>query len=67
MKNERASTQEAVLVMTRLPPQETQVPSMGREDPRRRKWQPTQVSVPGEFHGQMSPWGCRESDTTEVT
>ena len=20
---------------------------------------------PGEFHGQISPWGCKESDTTE--
>ena len=38
--------------------------------PWRRKWQPTPVFLPGEFHGQRSlegysPWGCRESDTTE--
>ena len=38
--------------------------------PRRRKWQPTPVFLPGEIHGQRnlagySPWGCRESDTTE--
>ena len=31
-----------------------------------RKWQPTPVFLPGEFHGQRSlvgcsPWGCRES------
>ena len=37
---------------------------------RRRKWQPTPVFLPGEFHGQRSlvgysPWGHRESDTTE--
>ena len=33
-------------------------------------WQPTPVFLPGEFHGQRSlvgysPWGCKESDTTE--
>ena len=36
----------------------------------RRAWQPTPVFLPGEFHGQRnlvdsSPWGLRESDTTE--
>ena len=36
----------------------------------RRKWQPTPIFLPGEFHGQRkltgySPWGCKESDTTE--
>ena len=36
----------------------------------RRKWQPTPVFLPGEFHGQRSlvgysPWGRKESDTTE--
>ena len=35
-----------------------------------RKWQPTLVFLPGESHGQRSlvgysPWGCKESDTTE--
>ena len=30
---------------------ETQVPSLGREDPWRREWQPTPVFLPGEF-----PW-----------
>ena len=35
-----------------------------------REWQPSQVFLPGEFHGQRSqvgcsPWGCKESDTTE--
>ena len=38
--------------------------------PWRRKWQPTLVYLPGEFHGQRSlagysPWGRKESDTTE--
>ena len=36
----------------------------------RRKWQPTPVLLPGKPHGQWSlvdysPWGCKESDTTE--
>ena len=36
----------------------------------RRAWQPTPVSLPREFHGQRSlvdysPWGQKESDTTE--
>ena len=35
-----------------------------------RKWQPTQVFLPGKFHGQRSlagcsPWGHKKSDTTE--
>ena len=35
-----------------------------------RKWQPTLVFLPGEFHGQRSlagysPWGCKESDMTK--
>ena len=38
--------------------------------PWRRKWLPTPVFLPGEFHGQRnlvgySPWGCKELDTTE--
>ena len=37
-----------------------------------RKWQPTSVFLPGEFHGQRSlagysPWGHKESDMTEHT
>ena len=36
----------------------------------RRKWQPTPVFLPGKSHGQKSlvgysPWGRKESDTTE--
>ena len=38
--------------------------------PWRRKWQPTPVLLPGKSHGQRSlidysPWGLKESDTTE--
>ena len=50
--------------------QETRVQSLGREDPWRREWQLTPAFLPGKFHGQRnlvgySPWGCKESDTTE--
>ena len=43
-----------------------------RSIPWRRKWQPTPVFWPGEFHGQRSlagysPWGCKELDMTECT
>ena len=47
--------------------QETKVQSLGQEDPLEKL-----VFLPGESPGQRSvagysPWGCRESDTTEVT
>ena len=58
--------------MVKNPPamQETQVQSLGEEDPWRREWQPTPAFLPGEFHGQRSlagysPWGRKELDTTE--
>ena len=40
--------------------------------PWRRAWQPTQVFLPGESHGQRSlvgygPLGCKKLDTTEAT
>ena len=39
--------------------------------PWRRKWQPTPVFLRGESHGWRSlvgysPWGCKESNTTEL-
>ena len=45
------------------------VPWVGKT-PWRREWQPTPVFLPGEFQGQRnlvgcSPWGRKESDTTE--
>ena len=55
----------------RLPTmRETRVQSLGQEDPLRRKWQPTPVLLPGKSHGWRSvvghsPWGLKESDTTE--
>ena len=33
--------------------------------PWRREWLTTPVFLPGEFHWLYSPWGCKESDTTE--
>ena len=58
--------------MVKNPPavQETQVQSLGWEDPWRREWLPTPVFLPGEFHGQRSlvgysPWNHGESNTTE--
>ena len=50
--------------------QEMQVWSLVRKIPRRRKWQPTPVFLPREFHGQRSlegysPLGRKESDRTE--
>ena len=48
----------------------TWVPSLDWKIPWRRKWQPTPVLLPGKSHGRRSlvgysPWGCKESDTTE--
>ena len=34
--------------------QETWVQSLGWEDPWRKEWQPTPVSLPGESHGQRN-------------
>ena len=47
------------------------IPGSG-ESPWRRKWQPTLVFLPGKSDGQRSlagysPWGHKESDTTEAT
>ena len=52
--------------------QETWVDPWVGKIPWRRAWQPTLVFLPGESHGQRSlvgysPWGCKESDMTEVT
>ena len=50
--------------------QEIQVLSLGQEDPWRRKWQPTPVFLPEEFHDQRSlviysPRDCKELGTTK--
>jgi len=48
----------------------TQVQYLVEKIPWRKEWQPTPVSLPGEFHGQRrlvgySLWGLKQSDTTE--
>ena len=50
--------------------QETQVPSLGQEDPLENEMATTPVLLPGKFHGRRSlvgygPWGCKESDMTK--
>ena len=63
------------VVKTHLPRHETLEsrfdPWVGKI-PWSRAWQPTPVFLPGDSHGQRSlagysPWGCKESDTTEAT
>ena len=52
--------------------QETWVPSLGWEDALEKGMATHSRILAGEFHGQRnlegySPWGRKESDTTEVT
>ena len=53
--------------MVENPPamRETWVRSLGWEDPLKKERLPTPVFWPGEFHGLCSPWGHKDSDTTE--
>ena len=44
---------------------ETQVQSLGQENPQEKGKASTPVFLAGEFHGLYSPWGCKESDTAE--
>ena len=49
---------------------ETQVRSLGQEDPLEKEMAPTPVLLPGKSHGwrsliDYSPWGRKESDMTE--
>ena len=60
----------AYMVKNLLAMQETWVLSLGGEDPLEKGMQPTQVFLPGKFHGQRSlvgysPWGHEESDITK--
>ena len=41
------------------------IPRLGRSPGEGRKRLPTPGFWPGEFHGLYSPWGRKESDTTE--
>ena len=52
--------------------QKTWVPPLGREDPLEKEVATHSSILAGKFHGQRSlvgysPWGCKESDTTEAT
>ena len=61
------------MIRTCLPMQETQemgVQSLGQEDPLEEGMATHSSILPGESHGQRSlagysPWGHKESDTTE--
>ena len=60
----------AQMINNLLEMQETQLPSLGREDSMERKWLPTPVFFPGESHGHRSlavycPWAPKELDMTE--
>ena len=45
--------------------QETWVRCLGWEDPLEKGKATHCIFWPGEFHALYSPWGCKESDTTE--
>ena len=45
--------------------QETWVPPLGWEDLLKKENTTHSIFWPGEFHGLYSPWGRKESDTTE--
>ena len=71
-----ASFPGGTLVVKNLPANAGDLERLGfnswvRKNPWRRKWQSTPVFLP-ESHGQgnlagYSPWGRKESDTTEAT
>ena len=66
----RGSVSIAQMVKNLPAMQKTGAQPLGQEDPRRRKWQPTPVVLPGESHGQgslagYSPWGHKELDMTK--
>ena len=44
---------------------ETWARFLGWEDPLEKGRLPTPIFWPEEFHGLYSPWGCKESGTTE--
>ena len=45
--------------------QETWVQSLGCKDPLEKGKATHSIFWPGEFHGLDSPWGSKDSDTTE--
>ena len=63
------SDKESTCRFTLVLPLESWVHPWVGKIPWSRKWQPAPVFLPGISHGQglvgYSPWGCKESDTTE--
>ena len=58
------------MVKHQLNMQETWVQSLDGEDALEKEMAPTPALLPGKSHGwrspvSYSPWGCKESDTTE--
>ena len=58
------------VVKTHMPMQENWVRFLGQEDPLEEEMATRSSILPGESHGQKSlvghsPWGHKESDTTE--
>ena len=66
----RTSFYSPAQMVKRLPTMRTHIQSLVGKIPWRGKWQPTPVLLPGKSHGWKSlvgysPWGRKESDTTE--
>ena len=55
----------AQLVKNRPAMQESWIDSWVRKIHWRKESLPTLLYLPGEFHGLYSPWGRKDSDTTE--
>ena len=64
-RNHKLGSLAAQLVKKPPAMRETQIQSLGWDDPLEKERLPTPVFWPGEFHGLYNPWGCKESDTTE--
>ena len=72
MRGVRIASLVAQMVQSLPAVWETRVQFLGQEIPWRRTWQTTPVILPGKSHGRRSlavysPWGPKESDTTEAT
>ena len=70
MTQHREASLVALTVKNPLAMQETWVRSLSQEDSLEKELQPTPIFLPGESHEQeslagYSPWGCKESNTTE--
>ena len=68
--SEKSGTEAWVVQLIRNLPVNTgdanSIPGSGKF-PWSGKGQPAPVFLPGKFHGQRGPWGCKELDTTEGT